>query len=1672
MVFAWTDSSRAGLFPRHLAPALLVVLAVASANVPAQDDVELLRSIAAPENGPPPFDEAAAIALDDDGTVHLTDPAGKWYVFRADATVQTTLNDKDGIFRSRKVSGIARLDADTFALANVGDDRIVAVAAGARGPATVLAGDGRREGLVYSPEGLAYSPGGRLYVADRGNNRVSVFTRAGHYLFSFGDRGAEAALLKRPVQVAVDLRERVCVLDDRDDGVLMLYSAAGEFLKRIVAAELKGDAERPPRLGALAVDDAGHLFVADNANGRILEYDPDAARVLYSFGSKGASRGQFDKVTALAVSRTHVLAVADSGNRRIDVYRFVPTGHGIPPEAPRLPLVRDAGSMALADCIHARALPDGRALCVAAGKVYRVAADGKREALAGEFASPKLAAFDERHIAVVDGDRLKVFGHDGVLRFALGGAGTRPGEFDAPAGVLLADRLYVADSGNRRVQVFSRDGVFLDKIGANGDAGVLQRPGALALDARGNLYVADNGDGRIRVFGPPGESGIGRKMLFQLGEVTEAPTRWQRIDDLALDRDDRLYVLGATPGNDAVVRVYAGPRAEFAFGSAGDQGAAFARPVALSLIDKPQPALAVFDAGRAQLRRFHYLQVPGQVGGVAVAGGPQQTVLKWQKVPGGFVERYRVTGAADAGGPFEAVTETTAATATLAPARSHHYYRVSAVSLYGVEGPGSVPRQDFFRSGFQLFAEKRYAEAAEQFAVAHRETPDSGAAREYLARCFIELGRYDDALVVLQDLEKAAGSEAAALNLQIEALLRAREYARARGLVDRARAERRADGQTFSLCGRTALALNDPLGASECFEQALKLGRDDADTRLLLGQAYARLNATAKAVTEFDKAAALAPDNAATWLQGGLALQSLRLHKEALERFDKALALDPAGAPARLGAARSHVALQHYDEAQSIASALTGNPEQEAAGAYLLGVIAQGRKQPQDAVLHLTRATTRDPKNVAAWLALADARAELGDKAGLLEALRAATRADRDNLEARQRLGAALQAAGEHTEAVEHLAHAVEVAPNRYEARLAYATSLLALERLKDAAQQAGEAARLAAAETAPLVLGADIAQRQGRHGDAISQLTRALKLKPNVADVHLHLGAVYLETSAYDQAQTHLDKAALLEPRNGRPHALLGDMYLDRRLFDAAIRSYTKAQDLNPSPENQLHLNTAYAEKKKAGEFRQNAPRVLLQDLKLTRVFSAAYKQYASEPVGSVKLRNLSQTEYRNLRLSFHIKGYMDFPVTTEIPQLKPQETLELPLAAALSNRVLALDEDTGVQAEVKVTFFQDGHEAAAELTRPLTIYGKNAILWRESLMVGSFITPRDETLKEFVRAALAQYGATTGALNRNLAQAMTLFDMIGATGTRYLADPNSPYARVSADQVDYVQFPRETLRSRSGDCDDLTVLLAAALENVGIETALVEVPGHLFLLFSTGLPAAQSDQVSTQDDLLVVRDGIVWVPLETTMIATSFSEAWTEGARKYREHEQAQNVKVVPVKSAWERYAPVTLAPAGYTLDVPGGEHVKLKLGREHAALLTRSLERLVRPYRALLQADPKDQEARMQIAIVYARNGLAEPALHELERILELNAGSSAAHNNRGNIYYTQGEYERALEAYRYAAQLDPSDGGIKLNLALAQYRLGRTREATDSFNEAVTLDRALEQKYQALRKLLGG
>ncbi|MCK7476305.1 MAG: 6-bladed beta-propeller [Candidatus Moduliflexus flocculans] len=80
------------------------------------------------------------------------------------------------------------------------------------------------------------------------------------------------------------------------------------------------------------------------------------------------------------------------------------------------------------------------------------------EAVLGRPAALTLAA-DRIYIADSQDCAIKVFSRDGKFVRAFGRKGRGPGEFSFPSGVAAAgDRVYVADKLNRRIQIFDHEG--------------------------------------------------------------------------------------------------------------------------------------------------------------------------------------------------------------------------------------------------------------------------------------------------------------------------------------------------------------------------------------------------------------------------------------------------------------------------------------------------------------------------------------------------------------------------------------------------------------------------------------------------------------------------------------------------------------------------------------------------------------------------------------------------------------------------------------------------------------------------------------------------------------------------------------------------------------------------------------------------------------------------------------------------------------------------------------------------------------------------------------------------------------------------------------------------------------------------------------------------------------
>jgi len=140
------------------------------------------------------------------------------------------------------------------------------------------------------------------------------------------------------------------------------------------------------------------------------------------------------------------------------------------------------------------------------------------------------------------------------------------------------------------------------------------------------------------------------------------------------------------------------------------------------------------------------------------------------------------------------------------------------------------------------------------------------------------------------------------------------------------------------------------------------------------------------------------------------------------------------------------------------------------------------------------------------------------------------------------------------------------------------------------------------------------------------------------------------------------------------------------------------------------------------AAENKNVAP-MEIAPLELNYIFSANYKYYQKNPVGRISVNNNTDSDFTNVKLSFNLKDFMDFPSDTVVPLVKAKSQVQVDLMATLNNRMLNITEDTPIQCQLTLTYYQDGAEKTFTLNKPVKVLSKNAIIWDNPQRLANFI-------------------------------------------------------------------------------------------------------------------------------------------------------------------------------------------------------------------------------------------------------------------------------------------------------------------------------------------------------------
>jgi DNA-binding beta-propeller fold protein YncE len=311
--------------------------------------------------------------------------------------------------------------------------------------------DGEGAGAMNEPQGVAFGPEGNLFVADKVNNRIDVFSPAGAFLRAFG-KGVNTG------PGNPDVCTTACEPGD--------------------STGVAGAMDGPTGIAA----DSGALYVSDYGNGRIAVFSPDGT-FLRAFGKgvnaglgdpdvcttacKGAevggAAGMMRLPRAVSVGPGNQIMVADTENQRIDIFST-------------------AGAFIRAFGKDVK--PGGGNICTTATGCV----EGTIGTAAGSLAYPSgvtAGGTGSLYVAELNNNRVSEFTIDGTFVRAFG------------EGV---------DTGAAAFQICTAGSGCQQGVAAGTIPGATPEPQGLAVDCRGALYVTEElaDFARVERFGEPG----------------------------------------------------------------------------------------------------------------------------------------------------------------------------------------------------------------------------------------------------------------------------------------------------------------------------------------------------------------------------------------------------------------------------------------------------------------------------------------------------------------------------------------------------------------------------------------------------------------------------------------------------------------------------------------------------------------------------------------------------------------------------------------------------------------------------------------------------------------------------------------------------------------------------------------------------------------------------------------------------------------------------------------------------------------------------------------------------------------------------------------------------------------------------------------------------------------
>jgi hypothetical protein len=281
--------------------------------------------------------------------------------------------------------------------------------------------------------------------------------------------------------------------------------------------------------------------------------------------------------------------------------------------------------------------------------------------------------------------------------------------------------------------------------------------------------------------------------------------------------------------------------------------------------------------------------------------------------------------------------------------------------------------------------------------------------------------------------------------------------------------------------------------------------------------------------------------------------------------------------------------------------------------------------------------------------------------------------------------------------------------------------------------------------------------------------------------------------------------------------------------------------------------------------------------------IYPSLADRYVDMPIATATVLNLTN-EKIDVKPIIQINGINEEKFQSPVISILPNDTVEVDFYAVFPDNYSSVNAELTYANFYLMTVNDDFDD---EYQKALLVNGINA--WDGNVHNLKYFIKRDLDFSvKYSKAILAKHKSEIDTLINSTSdfyKAKILFNAFIENLT-YTSDPRAT--------SEYVQYPKQTLELKGGDCDDLSVCYCSLLESIGIETALVDYKSndklsHVNLMFNTKLSPQQANLITENDIKYFIRknengEDEVWIPVEPTSLS-DFDTAWSIASDKFQE-------------------------------------------------------------------------------------------------------------------------------------------------------------------------------------------